>query len=130
MANFMRGNEFRQRIAEKMMFLLLLIAMAGYLCCGLQIYADWFDYIDYFINCCPTFCIFAWLVSEHWGMVAKRSLVALVGFNIINLVYVGLDRDFYYHFFYLMIIYSMTLTMIYSFYEHKLRRHQSNIRRR
>lgn len=105
-------------IAEKMPFGLLVFASTMYFVCEFSGYLLLYDYLDQIINCCLTFCFFAWLVSDSWSFVAKRSIIGLVLLNVLDLFYTRIDIDLYFHLYKLVILYIMSFIFIFYFYAH------------
>jgi len=109
-------QSYKLKIAEQFPFCLMVIAFVFYILCGFDFYASCFDYLSKLINCCLCFCFFAWLNSDNWGFVAKRSLLGLVLLNILDLFYTRLESDLYFHLYSMIIFYSMIIIFIYDFY--------------
>jgi len=109
-------NEQKTKIAEKMPFTLLVFASFMYLCSDFYVYNLAYDYLNQIINCCLTFCFFAYLVSSNWSLIAKRSIVGLVLLNLLDLVYTHLEINLYFHLYKLIIIYVMSFIFILDFY--------------
>lgn len=109
------------RLAERIPFCLVMLAMIAYLLRESSMYFDWFGYLDDKVFCfCMASCIFAWLVSDGWGFIAKRSIQTLFLFNVLNLFYVEREIDEYYRCFFWVIVLTMLIITGHSYYVRRI----------
>jgi len=97
--------------AERLPFIMVLIAAVCYLCAYTDIYFYGYDLLQNTGDVSLLFCFFMYGFSGKWGFIAMKSLYTLVALNILNIINMYFVVENYY-FYFIGFIYACFITLI------------------